>query len=132
MDLGLRRANRVVAYLVAKGINAERLEALISYGEEFPLINTEDRELANRRAITAVSGYFTPALSIDGSDTIASVDPDPVSVVPDPVVDVPDLPVDDREDPADDGGKHVNSGRGNGDEDGDPGNSEGKNKGGDE
>ncbi len=58
-DLGLRRAIEVVAYLTGKGINPDRLEALVTYGEELPIIQTELRERMNRRATTVVMGYFT-------------------------------------------------------------------------
>jgi outer membrane protein OmpA-like peptidoglycan-associated protein len=140
-DLGMRRANRVVAYLVTKGIQADRLEALISYGEDQPLIQTNDRELANRRVTTAVSGYFLAAAP-GGAPNGATQPAIPVTTVtyPDPATPVdPQTPVDDPQTPADDpeepnnsGGKHPNSGRGNGDEDGDPGNAGGHNQGGDE
>jgi outer membrane protein OmpA-like peptidoglycan-associated protein len=55
-DLGLRRAERVVAYFISKGINPDRLEAQITYGEDMPVIDTENAEVANRRATTFVSG----------------------------------------------------------------------------
>ncbi|SDY76349.1 OmpA family protein [Citreimonas salinaria] len=55
--LGLRRAQAVVAYLAAQGISTSRLEALVSYGEEQPLIVTEGRERRNRRTVTEVSGF---------------------------------------------------------------------------
>ncbi|MFV2003047.1 MAG: OmpA family protein, partial [Paracoccaceae bacterium] len=53
-ELGMRRAQTVVAYLTGKGINPERLDAQISYGEAQPIIQTELRERANRRATTYV------------------------------------------------------------------------------
>lgn len=56
-NLGLRRAKAVVAYLVSKGINGARLEALVSYGETQPVINTQSPEERNRRAVTEVSGF---------------------------------------------------------------------------
>lgn len=55
--LGLRRANRVVAYLIAQGVEADRLEAVVSYGETQPLIVTEGRERRNRRTVTEVIGF---------------------------------------------------------------------------
>ncbi len=55
--LGLRRANRVVGYLVAQGISADRLEAVASFGETQPLIVTEGRERRNRRTVTEVIGF---------------------------------------------------------------------------
>lgn len=59
-DLGLRRALEVVAYLTAKGINPDRLEALVTYGEDLPIIQTELRERVNRRATTVVMGFSPP------------------------------------------------------------------------
>ncbi len=59
-DLGLRRAQRVVDYLVSKGVEEERLEAMLSFGEENPLIDTEARERLNRRAETEVHEYIVP------------------------------------------------------------------------
>jgi outer membrane protein OmpA-like peptidoglycan-associated protein len=56
-NLGLRRAQTVVAYLVSKGVNRERLQALVSYGETQPVINTASPEERNRRAVTEVSGF---------------------------------------------------------------------------
>lgn len=56
-QLGMRRAQAVVAYLAAQGISTSRLEALVSYGEEQPLIVTEGRERQNRRTVTEVSGF---------------------------------------------------------------------------
>ncbi len=56
-NLGLRRANAVVNYLVAKGISRSRLEALVSYGKTRPLIQTNAPEERNRRTVTEVSGF---------------------------------------------------------------------------
>ena len=66
MDLGLRRAQTVVAYLVSKGVEAHRLEALVSFGEDLPLINTSAPERANRRATTFVAGFIE-----EGEDLVA-------------------------------------------------------------
>jgi len=55
--LGQRRANAVVRYLTARGISRSRLEAVVSYGKTQPLIQTQERERKNRRAITEVSGF---------------------------------------------------------------------------
>jgi len=55
--LGLRRAEAVVLYFQSQGIDRSRLEAVVSYGEEQPLIVTEGRERANRRTVTEVSGF---------------------------------------------------------------------------
>ncbi|MEK6217251.1 MAG: OmpA family protein [Boseongicola sp.] len=134
-DLGMRRATTAVNYLVAKGINVRRLEAVVSYGEDAPVINTEDRERANRRVVTDVFAFITPVKG-EGQDlVVASVtiadsftEPTPTS---DPVQEPQPEPEQDSGS-GDDGGKNPNSGRGNGDESGDPGKSEGKNNGGDE
>ncbi|MBB5722474.1 outer membrane protein OmpA-like peptidoglycan-associated protein [Loktanella ponticola] len=56
-QLGLRRAQAVVAYLSSQGISRSRLEALVSFGEEQPLVATQSMERRNRRTITEVSGF---------------------------------------------------------------------------
>nr|WP_051150394.1 OmpA family protein [Rubellimicrobium thermophilum] len=56
-DLGLRRARAAVAYLVSRGVDASRLQALVSQGETQPLVPTPGPERANRRTVTAVSGF---------------------------------------------------------------------------
>ena len=55
-DLGMRRAQNVVAALIAAGVPADQLIAMVSFGEELPLIDTEDKERINRRAVTEVLG----------------------------------------------------------------------------
>jgi len=60
-NLGLRRAQTVVAYLVSKGVNGSRLQALVSFGETKPVINTSSPEERNRRAVTEVSGFANGA-----------------------------------------------------------------------
>lgn len=55
--LGLQRANRVVSYLVGQGISRSRLEAVASFGETRPVVNTGGPEMRNRRAVTEVSGF---------------------------------------------------------------------------
>lgn len=55
--LGLRRANAAVNFLIAQGIDRERLEAVVSYGETQPLVVTEGRERKNRRTVTEVIGF---------------------------------------------------------------------------
>lgn len=57
-SLGLRRANAVVNYFSSLGIDRRRLEAVVSFGETQPLIQTPDRERRNRRTVTEVSGFF--------------------------------------------------------------------------
>ncbi|WP_238381138.1 OmpA family protein [Alkalilacustris brevis] len=56
-QLGLRRANAVVNYLVSRGVARSRLEALVSHGETQPLIVTQAPERRNRRTVTEVSGF---------------------------------------------------------------------------
>lgn len=55
--LGLRRAKRVLNYLVRSGISRKRLEALASRGEREPVVATDQRERRNRRTITTVAGF---------------------------------------------------------------------------
>jgi outer membrane protein OmpA-like peptidoglycan-associated protein len=55
--LGQRRANAVVRYLSSRGISRSRLEALVSYGETRPVIDTPNRERQNRRSVTEVAGF---------------------------------------------------------------------------
>lgn len=56
-QLGLRRAQAVVAFFAGQGIERSRLEALASFGETRPLVNTPDRDRRNRRTVTEVSGF---------------------------------------------------------------------------
>lgn len=55
--LGLRRARAAVNFLVAQGVDRDRLDALVSLGETQPLVATPNRELRNRRTVTEVSGF---------------------------------------------------------------------------
>ncbi|WGH79332.1 OmpA family protein [Jannaschia ovalis] len=65
--LGRRRAQAAVNYLAAKGVSLSRLEALVSFGEERPLVPTETREPANRRTVTEVAGFVSGhPLVLDG------------------------------------------------------------------
>lgn len=65
--LGMRRAQAVVAYLSSRGVSRSRLEAVVSYGETRPVIDTQDRERRNRRTVTEVSGFVADApLVLDG------------------------------------------------------------------
>lgn len=57
-SIGLRRARAVVNFLVRNGASRSRLEAVVSQGETQPLIQTEDRERQNRRAVTEVYGLL--------------------------------------------------------------------------
>lgn len=56
-QLGKRRAEAVVRFLVGQGISASRLEALTSKGQTQPLVATPLPERQNRRAVTEVSGF---------------------------------------------------------------------------
>lgn len=55
--LGQQRANAVVNFLVGQGVNRSRLEAVVSFGEQRPLVVTEGRERQNRRTVTEVTGF---------------------------------------------------------------------------
>lgn len=55
--LGLRRARAAVNYLVGRGVARNRLDAVESRGEREPVVETEDRERRNRRAVTSVAGF---------------------------------------------------------------------------
>jgi peptidoglycan-associated lipoprotein len=55
--LGLRRAQAAVAYLSSLGISRSRLEAVVSYGETRPIVQTQNPEERNRRTVTEVSGF---------------------------------------------------------------------------
>jgi len=55
--LGLRRAQNVVSFLSSQGIDRSRLEAVVSFGEEQPVVATQNQERRNRRTITEVSGF---------------------------------------------------------------------------
>lgn len=56
-SLGLRRAQAVVAFLASQGIDRNRLEAVVSFGETQPLVVTDGRERRNRRTVTEVTGF---------------------------------------------------------------------------
>ena len=55
--LGLRRAQSAVNFLISQGIDRSRLQAVVTFGETRPLIQTEAREMRNRRTVTEVSGF---------------------------------------------------------------------------
>ena len=63
-SLGLRRAQAAVNFLVDQGISRSRLQAVVSFGETRPVINTTNMERRNRRTVTEVSGFVKnhPAL----------------------------------------------------------------------
>jgi peptidoglycan-associated lipoprotein len=58
-SLGMRRAQNVVSFLVSQGISRSRLQAVVSYGETHPIIETQEPERRNRRAVTEVSGFVS-------------------------------------------------------------------------
>ena len=64
--LGQRRANATLRYLVSKGIDRRRLQAVVSFGETRPVIDTPNRERRNRRTVTEVSGVLKRHQSLDG------------------------------------------------------------------
>jgi outer membrane protein OmpA-like peptidoglycan-associated protein len=67
LRLGRSRARAVVRALGQNGIAASRLEALVSFGERQLLVPTQDRERANRRTVTEVSGFVQgDPLVLDG------------------------------------------------------------------
>lgn len=56
--LGSRRAHAVRRYLVARGVPNRSIIAVVSRGEDQPLIVSEGREPANRRTVTEISGVM--------------------------------------------------------------------------
>lgn len=60
-NLGLRRANAAVNYLVSRGVPRARLLAVVSYGKTRPIIQTSQPEERNRRTVTEVSGFVKSA-----------------------------------------------------------------------
>lgn len=56
--LGQRRANAAVNYLISKGVDRKKVEAVASYGETRPVVLTEEPNRENRRTVTEVSGFF--------------------------------------------------------------------------
>lgn len=56
--LGMRRALAVVKFFEQHGISRNRLEAVISYGEERPLVKTDDPNRTNRRTVTVLTGFY--------------------------------------------------------------------------
>ncbi len=47
-----------MAYFGSLGISRNRLEALVSYGETRPVVQTTSAEERNRRTVTEVSGFY--------------------------------------------------------------------------
>lgn len=57
-QLGQKRANAAVNYLISKGVDRKKVEAVASYGETRPVVLTEEPNRENRRTVTEVSGFF--------------------------------------------------------------------------
>lgn len=76
LQLGLRRAESAVNYLVTQGIRRERLDAIATFGERQPIVNTTRREVLNRRAVTRVAGVAInyPGDGFDGKRAQAIYD----------------------------------------------------------
>lgn len=55
--LGLRRARAAVNFLIGQGIDRNRLQAVASFGETRPVVQTQNPEMRNRRTVTEVSGF---------------------------------------------------------------------------
>lgn len=55
--LGMRRARAVVSYLASRGVDRNRVEAVVSEGETQPVVNTTSRNQRNRRTVTEVIGF---------------------------------------------------------------------------
>lgn len=139
--LGMRRAQRVVAYLVSLGVDRQQLRAMVSFGEDKPVVNSEDRERLNRRVTTTVlmpRDARLPEPAKGGSTSQAAYSPPVKSSDPAPQPAPAPAPTttSTTTDPAPDSGSKsrsmVNSGRGNGDEPGGDPRGAVKNKGGDE
>ena len=66
--LGLARAGAVVDYMVARGIARNRLDELVSRGENDPLVETLGPERLNRRVMTTVAplGRQFAEIGMDG------------------------------------------------------------------
>jgi outer membrane protein OmpA-like peptidoglycan-associated protein len=64
MELGMRRAKRVVAALMNAGVSEQQLVALVSQGELEPVVDTDNREAANRRTTTEFLEYIHSHYSI--------------------------------------------------------------------
>ncbi len=86
-NLGLRRAQAVVAYLSTQGISRDRLEAVVSFGATQPLIPTPEPERRNRRTVTEVSGFVeTNPMLLDGKYAAVVIREYVASAVPDTTV----------------------------------------------
>ena len=73
LALGRRRAESVVAYLASRGVSPARLEALVSFGEQRPIVPNAGRERLNRRVVTEVSGFMPGNPTVMNGDYAAVV-----------------------------------------------------------
>lgn len=65
--LGLRRARAAARYLLRRGVARGRIDTVESLGESQPVVQTEGREVRNRRTVTEVAG-FTHGFVGEGMD----------------------------------------------------------------
>ncbi len=70
--LGLRRARAAVNYLRAAGVRKGQVEAVASFGETRPLVNTQNRERLNRRTVTEVVGFDANYRGFDFDGKVAN------------------------------------------------------------
>ena len=56
--LGLRRARAAASYLLRRGVARARIDMVESRGEREPVVQTEAREVKNRRSVTEVAGFI--------------------------------------------------------------------------
>jgi len=142
--LGMRRARRVVSYLVALGVDQGQLQAMVSFGEDRPVVDVDDRERRNRRVTTTViipkrTAKAEPATPHGGTGIVLTT-PTPTSgTIPTPTgsdMTTSTLTTSNpkpRPGNSSYGTGKPDAGSGNGDEpSGDPAGSVGKNQGGDE
>jgi hypothetical protein len=149
-ELGLRRALAVASELVRRGVDPEQLRALVSYGEDHPVVETEQAAAANRRVLVTLAApaegadfQFSLAKLFGGDDARGRKRPgaggSDQEAEPSPSADTPSQgdetpspvgPGESNEDPGEGDGEsggehgtqHDNNGFGNGDQDA-PGNS---------
>lgn len=82
-DLAKRRAEAVVAYLASRGVPSAQLEALVSYGETRPAVETERREGQNRRTVTEVTSFLAePRLRTAEQVPCTMIDPRVLATYP--------------------------------------------------
>ena len=64
-NLGLRRAQAAVAYLVSQGVSRSRLEATVSLGETQPIVATQEMERRNRVKADLLYNESCPDIEVD-------------------------------------------------------------------